>query len=186
MALLLAAALPALGAMNDWAFVKLCEKCSAQQIRAELMNGANPNARGEYGNTALMYAAEYNKNPEVVSILLKAGADVNTKSDVGMTALMLATEYNKNPEVISVLLKAGADINAKAGGLFSGDGDTALMLAAKYNTPEVISVLLKAGADINAKNKKGMTALDVARKEGNTGAVKVLEEAVTAAAQAHE
>ena len=52
MALLLAAALPALGAMNDWAFVKLCEKGSAQQIRAELMKGANPNAKNKDGSSS--------------------------------------------------------------------------------------------------------------------------------------
>ncbi|MDP6721955.1 MAG: ankyrin repeat domain-containing protein, partial [Pirellulaceae bacterium] len=37
--------------------------------------------------TPLMYAAGYNKNHEVISVLLKAGADVKAKNNEGSTAL---------------------------------------------------------------------------------------------------
>ena len=51
-------------------------------------------ARDEYGRTPLILAAEYNKNPEVIQVLLKAGADIRARGD---------------PEAIEALLKAGAN-----------------------------------------------------------------------------
>jgi ankyrin repeat protein len=72
-------------------------------------------------HTAVMYAAEFNPNPEVITALLKAGADANTKNRFGMTALMYAAKVTKNPEVIITLLKAGADTKVK-----DRDGNTAL------------------------------------------------------------
>ena len=62
-----------------------------------LKHGADVNAKGDFGYTALMEAARgsliiaasgyYAKTAE---ILLKHGADVNAKSDAGLTALMEA------------------------------------------------------------------------------------------------
>lgn len=48
--------------------------------------GADSNARGKNGMTALMYAAEDNANPAVVTTLLEAGADAKVKDDGGSTA----------------------------------------------------------------------------------------------------
>jgi ankyrin repeat protein len=52
-----------------------------------LKAGADINARDEEGRTALMIAAKYNKDPEVIAVLLKAGADARVKDNSGHTAL---------------------------------------------------------------------------------------------------
>ena len=62
---------------------------------------------------ALMYAAGYNVDPEVITTLLKAGTDIKARDKDGMTAQMWAASKNENPEVIITLLKAGADGKAK-------------------------------------------------------------------------
>ena len=192
------------GAMSDEDFVELCKNGTVQEIRSELLKGANPNAKNDNGVTALMLAAGNNFNSEVLSLLLKAGADVNAKNQWGGTALMEVVRFNP-PVVVSILLKAGADVNAKnnSGGttlmaaaaknkdpevisllLEAGANvnaksmydKTALIEAASRNTPRVISLLLKAGADVNAKDKDGKTAIDIARAAGNTAVVAVMEE----------
>jgi len=68
----------------------------------------------------LMYAAELNSNPEVITTLLKAGAKLDDRDTNGMTALMVAAHFNPNPEVITILINAGAD-----GKLKSSKGKTA-------------------------------------------------------------
>ena len=89
-------------AMSDEDFVHLCERGSAQKIRAALKKGANPNAMAEgiesaSVGTALMWAACEN-TPEVVSILLKAGADINVRDNYGSTVLIRAAQNCENPD----------------------------------------------------------------------------------------
>ena len=82
---------------------------TSQSVQAAISTGADVNARDKYDRTPLMYAAEYNPNPEVITTLLKAGADVNPRDNDGWTALM----GSQHPEAIMALLAAGADAKAK-------------------------------------------------------------------------
>lgn len=119
---------------------------SLELVQAAIKTGADVKARTEIGMTALMWAAEYNQNPEVITALIKAGADVNARDKYGVTALMCAAHKNKNPKTITALIEAGTDINAK-----DDYGKTALMKAASNNeNPEVITIFVEAGAVINA------------------------------------
>ena len=163
-------------AMSDEDFVHLCERGSAQKIRAALKKGANPNAMAEgiesaSVGTALMWAACAN-TPEVVSILLKAGADFNAKDEDGRTALMWAACEN-TAEVVSILLKAGADINVR------DNYDSTMLIRAAQNceNPDVITVLVKAGADVNARDKEGETALIRAAQLGTPDGISALLDA---------
>jgi len=101
---------------------------------------------GKFDGTALNLAARYNKNPEIITALIKASARVNVKSKLlGRTALHFAAEYNENPAVIATLTEAGAKVNTK-GWL----GRSALYFAARYNAnPEVIVALVKVGAKVD-------------------------------------
>ena len=104
-----ALAAPGWAAMSDEEFLNLCQNGTAQEVRAALDAGADVNAKGEYGMTALMAAAWRNSNPEVVNVLLNAGANVNAETENGWTALMAAVRQDKsNPEVLDILLRAGA------------------------------------------------------------------------------
>ena len=70
-------------------FFELAKTGTPKSIEAAIRQGADPRARDKYGETALMYAAGNNQNPEVSLVLLRAGADINAKSTDGWTPLML-------------------------------------------------------------------------------------------------
>jgi hypothetical protein len=107
----------------------------------------------QYGQTALLLAAEYG-HAAVVSTLLIAGADISATSRLGQTALLLAAE-NGETAVVSALLTAGADVNAA-----DQWGNTALTSAARWGHTDTVSTLLVAGANIEAVSRlRGNTAL---------------------------
>ena len=151
---------------KDW-----WKTATIEDVKKELKNGANVNAASDNDTTALMFAALFNQNPEVIKTLIDEDADVNAKNKYGYTALIQAALFNQNPEVIKILINAGADVNAK-----NKDGSTALMQVALFNqNPEVIKILINAGTDVNAKSKSGSTALMfAASSQKNPDAVKAL------------
>jgi hypothetical protein len=137
-------------------------------VRKVLRNGVDVNARGAFGDTALMFVVGDAKD---VKALLKAGADVNTRDRFGVTALMHAALYDE-PDVVRLLLRAGADVNAA-----DADGLTALMAAALEGNDRMVKALLAAGAYVNARDARGKTALAYAREQEHEEVVKILEAA---------
>ena len=156
----------------DKKLFKAAKSGSADDIRAAISKGANVNGWNSWNHeyyTALMYAAMYNEDPEVIKALIDAGADVNAwkitlfDEEDGDTALMYAAWKNKNTYVTKALLDAGADVNAK-----NSEGYSALMKAAAFNTnPDVVKALIAAGANVNEEDNRGYTALAQAA-ESNT------------------
>jgi len=106
-----------------------------QAVRLLLEEGADPNVRTKRNETALADAATAG-NEEVVKLLLDRGADVNVQDIRGYSPLLYAAGSDALPAgVVKMLLAKGADFAAK------GDGETALMLAAKRGDSEVARVL---------------------------------------------
>ena len=103
-------------------------------------HGADPNAKGFSGETALTIAAEHG-HVEIVKILLDRGADMNAKTNHGDTALHYGSEYGHR-DVVKVLLDAGVDMNRK-----DQDGETALAIAKRKNHEEIVQLLKNAGAN---------------------------------------
>lgn len=136
-------AAPALAAMPDAEFLKICEQGSPAAVAQALKDGANPNAADKDGETALLKAAYYSQ----------AGAAVNAADTQGKTALMYAASKG-NTQVVRLLLEAGADVN-----FANRRGETALLEAACYGRAGAIRALLQAGADVNARDKDGKTPL---------------------------
>ena len=133
---------------KDW-----WKTATLEDVKKELKNGANVNAASDEDTTALMFAALFNQNPEVIKTLIDEGADVNAKNKDGSTALMLAN-LNQDPEVIKTLINEGTDVNAK-----NKSGGTALMFAALHQkNPDAVKALLKAGADANVIDNGGNIA----------------------------
>jgi len=80
-----------------------------ETVNNALSAGANVNAQGDFGDTALNLAAE-NGHLEVVARLLEAGADIENLGGAAKTPLMNAT-FAGHIRVVELLLQKGARIN---------------------------------------------------------------------------
>lgn len=114
-------------------------KLSIEKTKLLIAAGADVNAKGHYGETALMHAP----TDQQTKLLIDAGADVNAKSNCGETALMHAT----TAEQTKLLIAAGADINARS----KHYDYTALICA---YTVEQANLLIAAGADVKTGDFK--------------------------------
>ena len=76
----------------------------ADIIKALIKAEANPNAKDDYGQTPLHYAAD-DGNTESVKALIKSRAKVDEKDNYGNTPLNFATR-NRQKEIIYILKKA--------------------------------------------------------------------------------
>ena len=168
--------------------------------------GADVNANGKDGMTALLETAGRSDEEEVVKALLQSGADVNARNKYGWTAWMLAVK-NGHAELLPILRQAGAiergakeaeliaraeigDLNGVQALIQGGadvnvrdeSGSTALIEAARWGHAEVVKSLAGAGADVNADNDGSVspggsgTALMVAASMGNVDLVRLLIE----------
>ncbi|BCS83526.1 repeat protein [Cotonvirus japonicus] len=117
--------------------------------------------------TALMYTSCGSNDYDyynIVKILLDHGANTNIQEIMGNnTALMLAVVNNykyDNLKIIDLLIKSGAKIN-----MINRNGESALMLACKYNSSlELVQLLIDNGAIVNLSDKNGKKALEFARE----------------------
>ncbi len=78
-------------------------------VNEVLTQGADVNAREEFGDTALNLAAE-SGHVDIVERLLEAGADLENLGGADMTPLMNAT-FAGNVKVVDLLLSRGARIS---------------------------------------------------------------------------
>jgi ankyrin repeat protein len=125
-------------------------------------------ARDALGNTALMYAARYNRNPEAISLLLQSGARVNLQNLTGWSAVFFAAE-NPNPAVLAALLDAGADIDHQ-----DEAGKSALVYLAEWGRVEAIRNLLEFQPNLNTLDTRGRSALTYAALGGHVGIMELL------------
>ncbi len=122
-------------------------------MRLAATKGANVNAAGPDGTTAIMYAAA-NGDFELVRALINAGANVKLANQLGTSAITEAAIIGNAP-IIDALIKAGADPNFR-----TTEGETPLMAAARSGHMEAAKLLIAAKADVNAKeNWGGQSAL---------------------------
>ena len=176
-------------AARDWEGV--------ETMKLLLARGANVNAAGDEGTTALMTAAGANSR-EGIALLLRHKASVNLKNKEEKSALMIAADGG-HTQIAEELLAAGADFKARDAegrtalllasmstlaqdelvklllakgadvNAVDDQGNTALMLAANAGEFQIVASLIDAGANVNAKNKAGLTALGLARESKSAG-----------------
>ena len=126
-----------------------------------LAKGADPNAREERQQTALMWAAAEG-HAAVAAALLEAGADMHAKLESGFTSIFFAAREG-HIGVVRTLLEAGADVNELLERVKGGpdpsvnnasyrpvdEGMGLLLLAVRNGHFELAVELVKAGADPN-------------------------------------
>lgn len=125
------------------------------------------NDRNAAGENALMVAA-LRGQVALVDAILDRNVPVNQP---GWAPLHYAAAHFGPAAVYLVqrFLDRYAYIDAEA-----PNGNTPLMMAARYGTEAAVTLLLTEGADPQLKNKAGLTALDHARLGSRPGNVKLL------------
>lgn len=106
---------------------------------------------------------------EAVAAYLEAGMPPDAQANAGRTALMVAMAFQARV-VAPLLLRWGADVNRP-----SGFGRwTALMWAAHVGWTAGCQLLLSSGAELCASNAQGLTALDIASRQGHEATAEFL------------
>jgi hypothetical protein len=169
-------------------------------ITMQLIRRADIEATDEEGITALAHAV-YHSRLEAARLLLDQGANANgsglnckrvrrvetklrdgtikpedlpeqLKQPQGYSPLAYAV-FHQDTALAELLLDRGADINAPNG----VTGNTPLASAALAGKTAMVRVLLERGADTTARDKRGHTALELARRMGKSNEVIALLEA---------
>ena len=157
--------------------------------------------RGKNPQFANIHSAASNGCVNSVNALIKAGADVNELLD-DVSALFLAACQN-HLNVVALLIQNGANTKqCNKKGLYplhiaaarnsvatvkyliernvfnvdfeTHDGQTALILAARWGYTELVAFLIKCGADIYHRTKEGESALSLAAERNHVEIIKLL------------
>lgn len=152
--------------------MRAAESGRAEEVKAQIAEGADVNAKPYHGMTALLLAAGEG-HLEIVKLLLAAGADVNAVLVTPHAGAFTPLTYglrSRNKAVVLTLIDAGAEVNPQnfcfltpLSSVSMGSGDV-----------EMIELLLAKGADINLKSCGGVTALMIAASDGSPEVVKML------------
>jgi hypothetical protein len=127
-------------------------------VQALLHAGANVDADGFFGETALMSCAQRG-DIQIAELLLDAKADVNARDRAGDTSLHYAI-WECRVEMVRLLLDAGAKIYARSFVTSTGrGGQNSLEIAIEIGSEAIVRILLDAGFDIEVENALGETPL---------------------------
>ncbi len=132
---------------------------TARRTRELLQAGANVNATASYGETALLYAAQFG-HTKLARVLIEWGANPELETeDLGQTPLIKAAE-DGNWRMVEALLRAGANPNHA-----NAFGRTPLIEASEGRNVRAVAVLLQLGGkrlDVRAEDGSGRSARDYA------------------------
>ena len=148
---------------------KLIEASDLSEVKEAVKKGANVNAHGVLGFTALMHAS-YKGDTDAVKDFIEKGAPVDTKDAQGRTALMMAcAEGHWN--AADILLEKGADINAT-----DGKHRTPLMYAAMCGHENVVRELVNEfELNTGIRDYKGRSATKMASDNGYTTIERIIK-----------
>ena len=182
-----------------WVFIK---NDRADDVKALLAGGVDPNTRTKMGNSVLMQSVRDGAWLSFDVVLASPKVDVNLANDYEETPLMYVALVGDLPRA-KALVARGAQINklgwtplhyaAVKGNLDmvryllasdampnapSPDGDSPLMMAVQSGNMQVVQALINAGGDPAAVNQKGDDTIDIARQKGNADLARALEKIV--------
>jgi len=139
------------------------------RVETFLKEGVSIHAADAKGTTPLFLAAQHG-HQQVVAHLLEQGAAVDQARQDGVTPLFVAARQGHR-DIVALFLNKGANVNAQSG----VGGVTLLHLSAYRNDQALITLLLQHGADKNARMSSGERPIDLARQQGYTALIPLLE-----------
>ncbi len=169
---------------DGWAPILLAVlRNDAPAIQLLLKKGATLDTRAPGGFTPLSVAVE-EKKFDAAKALIEDGAKVDEAVTAKKITPLMVVASEPPPEsrtrkllqtsdsiaVARELVKRGADVNA-----VTSDGITPLMIAAARDNAPMIGFLLQAGAKPDSTNGEGETARDIAAKNDNGSATRMLD-----------
>lgn len=149
--------------------MRAAEKGYADVVQWLISNGVDINASRSprVFETPLMRAAKTG-DIEMARLLISKGAVIDISDSTGWTALMSSLDSG-NIEMMQLLLEHGADVNA------IGSGRTVLMWAVQDRKIDFIRLLLERGVEVSAAATDGTTALEIARRNGDSEMIELLQ-----------
>ncbi len=155
---------------RDTLLIKAVQSDSYTITKFLIDNGADINHNNVSYDTPILIAIRQ-KNIEICSLLLSDDSIDITKSDnKNNTVLMLIAQSEENMiNIAEQILVKNIDIDHQ-----NLDGDTALIIAIRYNQKDIISTLIKLDVDQTIKNKKKKSAYDIAKSNKNSAILKTL------------
>jgi len=160
------------------------QRDQAAAVKFLLAHGAAIDKGAPRGFTPLSLAIE-EQQYDAAYVLIEAGANVNTPASTHrLTPLMVVAselppesdsmvrimQQHGPMEIARALLAHKANLNT-----VDADGVTALMIAAAHDNAQMIALLVQAGANPHMKSAAGETARDIAVRNDNLGAVRILD-----------
>jgi ankyrin repeat protein len=136
-----------------------------EAVRSAVERGADVNARGKGGFSALLAAAR-NGHLDVVKYLVERGADINKRDNQRNKTPLLAASFDGHYDIVKYLVDKGADLNAQG-----VNGWTPLHDAAYIGNFEIVKYLVDHNADVGIRNERRETPLETARR-GSRDAVR--------------
>ena len=142
-------------------------------------NNVDISIKDKDGNNLLYYVFK-NKtiNEKILEFAIENKIDLNAVNNQGNTILIemihiindhdneLTSDVEKEKillQTMDTLLGNGLDVN-----IVNSNGQSALMLSAKFNNEDITKKLINNGADINCSDNSGNTALSLAAIKGHT------------------
>jgi ankyrin repeat protein len=153
--------------VDDLNLIEVARHGDNRLFKILLARGANPNARDQGNNTAILMAAYFSKR-DVVRQLIELNVDVNVLGSLGFTPVGAAAMRADN-EIVKMLIKAGANLD-----VLDHEGETPLLRAIRAQRDENLKTLVLAGANVDKPNKSGETPLMVAAQLGRADYVEAL------------
>ncbi|HEX3983053.1 MAG TPA: ankyrin repeat domain-containing protein, partial [Acidisoma sp.] len=160
------------------------QRDQAPAIKFLLAHGAGIEMGAPRGFTPLSLAIE-EQQFDAAYVLIEAGADVNAAASTHrLTPLMVvASELPPESDSLVRILQQHGPMEIARGLLahkakldtVDADGVTALMIAAAHDNSQMIALLVQAGANPHLKSAAGETARDIAVRNDNLGAVRILD-----------
>ncbi|UTE77466.1 ankyrin repeat domain-containing protein [Rossellomorea sp. KS-H15a] len=133
-------------------------KGDIEKVKGILADNYNVNQKNDEGETALHFAALYEK-PVLSELLLSSGADATIKNNSGETPIHLAVRYGEF-DTIEAIYDHNFDLNIK-----NDDGETPMLQmfdavdTSDQDLMDMYDFLVERGADPTIKDQLGFTVL---------------------------